>query len=71
MWVIDGKQLSAGAHAHWNPAPGRHTLALLDRGGRLADTVVFQMRGQLPAGARTGSTGTHAGIIDSSSRLSD
>jgi len=71
MWVIDGKQLSAGAHAHWNPAPGRHTLALLDPGGRLADTVVFQMRGQPPAGARTGSTDTHAGIIDSSSRLSD
>jgi len=71
VWVIDGKRLRAGAHAHWNPAPGRHTVSLLDPGGRLADTVVFQMRGPLPAGSRTGSTGTRAGGIDSSSRLPD
>ncbi len=47
-WVLDGKRLSAGAHVHWNPAPGRHALSLEDPGGRLLDTVVFQVRGQPP-----------------------
>lgn len=63
VWVVDGTRLSAGTHAHWNPAPGRHTVALLDPGGRLVDAVVFQIRGQ-PAGAP-------AEIIDSPSRLCD
>jgi penicillin-binding protein 1C len=71
VWVIDGKRLSAGAHAGWNPAPGRHALSLLDPGDRLADTVVFQVRGPSAAHSRTGSTDAPAGIIDRSSRRSD
>jgi penicillin-binding protein 1C len=71
VWVVDGKRLSAGAHASWNPAPGRHTLSLLDPGDRIADTVVFQVRGQPPARFRMGSTGRHSKPIDSFSRLSD
>ncbi len=50
-WVIDGKPLSAGARAHWDPVPGRHTLSIRDPGGRLTDTVVFQVRGQPPKGS--------------------
>jgi penicillin-binding protein 1C len=45
-WVLDGKVLSAGGHARWNPAAGRHTVSLLDAAGRLLDSVFFQVRGQ-------------------------
>jgi penicillin-binding protein 1C len=70
-WVVDGKRLSDGAYAHWDPTPGRHTLSLLDSGGRPVDTVVFQMRGQPPADFRTRSAGAHSRRIDSTRRLSD
>ncbi len=71
VWVVDGKRLSAGVHAHWDPAPGRHTLSLHDPGGRLVDTVVFQMRGQPPTGSRSGSLGAQPRDFDRFSRLSD
>ncbi len=70
-WVVDGKRLSDGAFGRWDPTPGRHTLSLLDSGGRPVDTVVFQMRGQPPADLRTRSAGTYPRPLDSFSRLCD
>jgi penicillin-binding protein 1C len=45
-WVLDGEALAAGDHVRWNPAAGRHTVALYDSNGHLLDTVVFLVRGQ-------------------------
>jgi penicillin-binding protein 1C len=44
-WVLDGRPLAGRAHAVWKPAAGRHRVELRDRGGRLLDAVVFQVRG--------------------------
>ena len=50
-WVLDGKPLSAGPHASWDPSAGRHTVELRDRGGRLLDAVVFQVRDAVREGS--------------------
>ncbi len=50
-WVLDGKPLSAGPHASWDPSAGRHTVELRDRGGRLLDAVVFQVRDSVREGS--------------------
>jgi len=45
-WRIDGRLAgSADGVALWQPAPGRHRLALLDAEGRELDAVRFEVRG--------------------------
>jgi penicillin-binding protein 1C len=44
-WVLDGKRLGEGERLAWAPWPGRHTLALLARDGRVLQTVRFEVRG--------------------------
>jgi len=48
-WMLDGRVLGpAGSVLLWTPEKGKHTLALVDRTGRVADTVEFEVRGNLP-----------------------
>jgi penicillin-binding protein 1C len=44
-WVLDGRRLGTGAHLWWAPWPGRHTLELRGAGGRVLQTVRFEVRG--------------------------
>ncbi len=45
-WQLDGEPLgTAGAHAGWQPVPGKHELVLLDGAGRELDRVTFTVRG--------------------------
>ncbi len=47
--VLDGKTLQGRVSAYkWQPAPGKHTLALQAAGGRLYDTISFTVRGLRP-----------------------
>ena len=47
--VLDGKTMgSAGGALKWQPAPGRHTLALQTPGGRVYATAHFTVRGLKP-----------------------
>jgi penicillin-binding protein 1C len=44
-WVLDGSDIGAGADlVIWSPQPGRHTLSLVDGGGRPLDTITFEVR---------------------------
>jgi penicillin-binding protein 1C len=57
-WVLDGEVLS-DAHSGWNPAAGKHVVSLHGAGGRLLDTVRFQVRGQRRDDSGTPTIGTH------------
>jgi penicillin-binding protein 1C len=47
-WLLDGRPLgSAGSVLMWTPEKGRHTLALVDRLGRILETTSFEVRGNL------------------------
>ena len=47
--VLDGKTLRGRVSAYkWQPAPGKHTLALQSSDGRVYDTVSFTVRGLRP-----------------------
>ncbi|MGH2397738.1 MAG: penicillin-binding protein 1C, partial [bacterium] len=47
--VLDGKTMgSAGGALKWQPAPGKHRLALQAPDGRVYDTVTFTVRGLRP-----------------------
>jgi penicillin-binding protein 1C len=46
QWVLDGVAMGpAGASVSWSPKGGTHTLALIDGDDRVADRVVFLVRG--------------------------
>jgi penicillin-binding protein 1C len=44
-WVLDGRRIGHGSSITWPPWPGRHELTLLDRDGRQAQVVRFEVRG--------------------------
>jgi penicillin-binding protein 1C len=45
-WILNGRTLgSAGASLAWKPKRGKHILALVDREGRVLDSVSFEVRG--------------------------
>jgi penicillin-binding protein 1C len=45
-WILDAKALgSAAASVAWKPKRGKHLLALVDREGRVLDSVSFEVRG--------------------------
>lgn len=47
-WRLDGITLEttdSRGRADWEPAPGKHTLALVDADGKLLSTVAFEVRG--------------------------
>jgi len=45
QWRVDGQALgSAARQTLWRPHPGRHRLALAERGGREVETVTFEVR---------------------------
>jgi penicillin-binding protein 1C len=49
-WVLNGKSLgSAAAGVAWRPKRGRHVLALVDREGKILDSVSFEVRGSEPS----------------------
>ncbi|MFI5348283.1 MAG: penicillin-binding protein 1C [Elusimicrobiota bacterium] len=51
-FALNGQDLGeASLPLDWNPAPGRYTLALVDRGGRTLDSASFEVRGALAAEA--------------------
>ena len=51
-FALNGQDLGEAAlPLDWNPAPGRYTLALVDRGGRTVDSTSFEVRGALIAQA--------------------
>ena len=51
-WLLDGADLGAAAKIFlWEPAPGSHTLSLVDKERRLLDTIEFVVRGALVTGA--------------------
>jgi Penicillin-Binding Protein C-terminus Family len=44
--MLDSRDLGPAADlVLWPPAPGAHTLALMDRAGRALDRVSFKVRG--------------------------
>jgi penicillin-binding protein 1C len=50
QWRLDGATLAdtdARGRADWAPAPGKHTLALVDPDGRMLSVVAFEVRGNL------------------------
>jgi penicillin-binding protein 1C len=45
-WILNGKPLgSAAARVAWRPKRGKHQLGLVDRDGRILDSVSFEVRG--------------------------
>jgi len=45
-WILNGKTLgSASAALAWKPKRGKHVLALVDREGKVLDSVSFEVRG--------------------------
>ena len=44
-WRIDGKDFAKGNQAQWLPWPGRHSITLVDRQGRVLDEVRVEVRG--------------------------
>jgi len=45
-WILNGKTLgAAGAALAWKPKRGKHVLALVDREGKVLDSVSFEVRG--------------------------
>ena len=50
QWILNGKRLgSAGVAVLWKPKRGKHVLALADRGGKILDSVSFEVRGSEPS----------------------
>ncbi len=48
QWRLDGETLSdtdPRGRADWAPAPGKHTLALVDAEGRMLSVIAFEVRG--------------------------
>ena len=46
QWVLNGKRLgSAAGGVAWKPKRGKHRLALVDREGKILDSVSFEVRG--------------------------
>lgn len=45
QWVLDGRRVGRGESVSWAPWPGRHTLQLLARDGRVLQGVRFEVRG--------------------------
>jgi len=49
QWVLNGKRLgSAAGGVAWKPKRGKHLLALVDREGKILDSVSFEVRGSEP-----------------------
>ena len=49
-WILNGKNLGpALAGVAWKPKRGRHLLALVDREGKILDSVSFEVRGSEPS----------------------
>ncbi len=46
-WMLEGREIARGRDASWFPLPGRHELALQDRGGNVVDRVRVEVRGAL------------------------
>jgi len=44
-WTLNGRRLGQGERLTWAPWPGRHELSLLSTGGRVVQTVTFEVRG--------------------------
>ena len=44
-WTLNGRRLGQGERLTWAPWPGRHELSLLAAGGRVVQTVTFEVRG--------------------------
>jgi len=44
-WLLDGRRIGQGEKLSWAPWPGRHELRLLGAGGRVVQTVTFEVRG--------------------------
>jgi len=44
-WTLNGRRLGQGERLTWAPWPGRHELSLLGAGGRIVQTVTFEVRG--------------------------
>ena len=44
-WLLDGRRVGQGERVTWAPWPGRHELSLLGAGGRIVQTVTFEVRG--------------------------
>jgi penicillin-binding protein 1C len=45
-WTLNGRTVgSAGAALAWKPARGKHVLSLVDREGKIMDSVPFEVRG--------------------------
>jgi len=44
-WMFQGREIARGRDASWFPLPGRHELALQDRGGNVVDRVRVEVRG--------------------------
>ena len=44
-WILDGKAIGKGRKLDWSPWPGRHELGLRGQGGRIVQTVQFEVRG--------------------------
>ncbi|MDO8431522.1 MAG: penicillin-binding protein 1C [Candidatus Binatus sp.] len=45
-WILDGRGFAPAASiALWPPAPGAHTLTLIDASGRARDSIPFSVRG--------------------------
>lgn len=50
VWVLNGKRLGKAGVVAWAPVPGKHTLQLVaNAGGRVLDSVQFQVRGHAAA----------------------
>ena len=49
-WRLNNMQIGASrGPISWAPEAGKYTLSLIDKGGRIADTVRFEVRGAAPA----------------------
>ncbi len=44
-WLLDGRVIGKGRTVDWAPWPGRHQLSLRGQGGRIVQTVQFEVRG--------------------------
>ena len=51
-WTLNGRRLGQGERLTWAPWPGRHELSLLGAGGRIVQTVTFEVRGAVVKTAR-------------------
>ncbi len=44
-WLMDGKEIAQGNTVNWLPWPGKHTIALADKQGKVLDEVRIEVRG--------------------------